>query len=304
MIKVALEVLIEIVLPVFLIIGTGTLLDRCFKLDLRTLSKLNFYVFVPALLFIKLLEADLPEDNLMRIFLYSTAQMTIMFLLGWFIFSPASLSPSRKVMALASSVYNCGNYAIPLVIIAFGEEYIHIIAVVIMTQNVLVYTFGAGLLEGRSEGNLKVLLNLARFPVIYAVIIAFVLRGLEWNLVPQLYQPLSYLADGMVPIALITLGAQLSRSFGIKSLAPLSLVTCLRLVISPLLAMLMIPFFGLTGVTANILIIIAGMPVAVNVYILAEEYHQDQELASQGVFWTTLISAISLSVFLIFLRPD
>ena len=45
-------------------------------------------------------------------------------------------------------------------------------------------------------------------------------------------------------------------------------------------------------------VISAGLPVAVNVFILSAEYRRDEELASQMVFWTTILSAITLSVLL------
>ena len=48
------QILYSVILPVFIIIGVGWLLDRKFQLDLPTLSKLNFYVFVPALMFVML----------------------------------------------------------------------------------------------------------------------------------------------------------------------------------------------------------------------------------------------------------
>jgi predicted permease len=40
------------------------------------------------------------------------------------------------------------------------------------------------------------------------------------------------------------------------------------------------------------------MPVAVNVFILAAEYNQDTRLASQTIFWTTALSAVTLTGWL------
>jgi predicted permease len=44
------------------------------------------------------------------------------------------------------------------------------------------------------------------------------------------------------------------------------------------------------------------MPVAVNVYILSVEYERDSELASQTIFATTLISALTLTVWLLLVK--
>jgi len=102
----------------------------------------------------------------------------------------------------------------------------------------------------------------------------------------------------LIPVALITLGAQLSRSWSAANLLPISAVSFLRLAISPLLAAALIPCFGFSGPAASLLVVAAGMPVAVNVYILAAEYERDDALASQAVFWTTLLSAVTVSALL------
>ncbi len=54
-----LDILIQITLPVFLLIGAGILADRAFKIDLPTLTRLCFNVLLPALVFIKTLDAGL-----------------------------------------------------------------------------------------------------------------------------------------------------------------------------------------------------------------------------------------------------
>jgi len=46
-----LHILWNNVLPLSLVIGLGMLLHRVFSLDIKTLSKLNFYLFSPAIMF-------------------------------------------------------------------------------------------------------------------------------------------------------------------------------------------------------------------------------------------------------------
>ena len=44
-------------IPIFILIGVGFILDRKFKLDLYTLSKLNFYILLPTFVFRAMYEA-------------------------------------------------------------------------------------------------------------------------------------------------------------------------------------------------------------------------------------------------------
>lgn len=294
-----LPVFLHSVLPIFLIIGIGVLLDRKFKLDLPTLSRLNFYVFVPALVFVSLLEAELPGGEMFRVALFAVVHLAVLYLLCLVLFRKWFAS-SRTVLTLSVLFFNCGNYGFPLVALAFGNQYLGIAAIVLMVQNLLSFTFGIWLLEKEHRGLGKVLLGMLKIPVVWAVAIPFVLRGLGWGLPGPVLESAGYLGDGLIPVALLTLGAQLSRSFGLKNLVPISAVGVLRLAVAPALAWLLLwlPIFGLDAGTERVLVVLMGLPVAVNVYILAAEYRRDEALASQAVFWTTLASALTVSFLL------
>jgi predicted permease len=75
-----------------------------------------------------------------------------------------------------------------------------------------------------------------------------------------------------------------------------------RLVVSPLLAVLMVRIFHVPEPLSTILILASGFPVAVNVFILATEYRKDREFASQSIFWTTILSAFTLSLLVYLFR--
>ncbi|MDF2668998.1 MAG: transporter, partial [Paenibacillus sp.] len=50
-------ILLNNVVPLSLMIAVGVLLQLIFKLDIRTLSKLNFYLFSPSIMFLMLYES-------------------------------------------------------------------------------------------------------------------------------------------------------------------------------------------------------------------------------------------------------
>ena len=99
---ILLDILFSVIFPVFLIIGVGVALDRCFKLDLPTLSKLNFYVFVPALVFVKLLDADLPGATMLKVGLFTFVHILLVFGLSWLVFSGKGLRDKRPVLSLGA----------------------------------------------------------------------------------------------------------------------------------------------------------------------------------------------------------
>jgi len=297
-----LQIFATILLPVFILIGIGFAADRCFRLDLPTLSRLCFHLFLPALIFIKVLESDIDLIQMGDVILVTLVHVAIVLVLSFLAFWRGPLRRHRLVLTLGSAFFNCGNYGIPLAELAFPGYGAGIMAVVLMAQNLVTFSFGIWLVERRKSSAGRIFLSFLRMPIIYAIVGAFLVRLLGLTLVDQLRLPLTYLGNGLVPVALMTLGVQLSRSWLTRNLPPLLWVTAARLLLSPLVAWGLVDLFGLAAPVAPVFIVAAGLPVAVNVYIIAAEYDLEKDLASQAVFWTTLLSAISLSVLLAVFR--
>ena len=55
-------------IPIFMLIGIGFVLDKKFKLDLYTLSKLNFYILLPTFVFRAMYEAKFTSSTLEIVF--------------------------------------------------------------------------------------------------------------------------------------------------------------------------------------------------------------------------------------------
>lgn len=297
-----LGIFFSVVLPVFLLIGTGILSDRFLKIDLQTLTKLNFYVFVPALVFVKVYEAALPGGEMARVAGFSLLHLAILFVASQILFSIGPARKHRPLYTASAVFYNAGNYGIPFAGLAFGDQAIGVMAVLIMVQNFLGFTVGLWLFKGHSGGVIRSVVSLLKVPAILAILSGLALRyvhdtaGIE---IPKaLMVPLGHLANGLIPVALITLGVQLSRTRVADGISRMGVVVLARLIASPLLAAGLVWVFGIEGPLAPVLIATAGLPVAVNVFILASEYGEDAESASQAVFWSTLLSGITLSTIL------
>lgn len=279
-------------------IGIGVILDKSFELDLSTLSKLNFYVFVPALLFIKILNTNISLNEMINVALFSLIHLFLLFLLSICIFSITFFRENRKTLVLGTILTNVGNYGIPLILFAFGESYLDILAIIIMVQSIMTFTIGPLMLQ--KERKIKNFLKeLIKIPALYAIIIAFVFNSLNLVLIDQFLNPITIISDGLISLSLITLGIQLSRVELKKNLRKISGAVILRLIFSPIIAIALLLFFNFSETVAMTLIVAAGFPSAVNSYILALEYNSNHELASQLVFWTTFLSAVSIPVILI-----
>ena len=302
-----LDIFVNITLPVFLLIGAGMLADRAFKLDLSTLSRLSFNVLLPALVFIKTLDANLSPAVFGGLALVNFAHMLLLLALSWAFFSLGNLKVHRPVATLAVVLPNVGNYGIPLAALAYGAVGANVMAIIVMLQMVFTITAGIWIVDSGRSNLREIALNFLKIPLLWAMLLALVMLWLHIQVSAFIRTPTEYLANGLVPVALVTLGAQLARSQALGNPRLLSMVMAFRLLLAPLLALGLVAAWQALGgadlgVAGPVMVIGAGMPVAVNVFILAAEYHQDTRLASQAIFWTTLISVATLTGLLAIIR--
>ena len=233
--------------------------------------------------------------------------LLLLLVLSWALFSAGPYRGQRRVLTLAVIYYNGGNYGLPLVSLAFGDDGLTVLTLILTVQNLAGFTLGLWLIGGGRQAWPEVLKGFLNVPAVYAILGGLLLKAGDIQLAQPLRDPLTYLADGMIPIALMTLGVQLARGRIGGHLVAVSTVSLVRLVLSPLLAaglVTMWAFFLSPEIwsIAPILIAVAGVPTAVGVYIFSIEYKRDPDLASQIIFWTTLLSAFTMTLWLMLYR--
>jgi predicted permease len=126
--------------------------------------------------------------------------------------------------------------------------------------------------------------------------------------IPQpLATPIDYLSNAFIGTALITLGVQLgSMEWKIKRslLIDVSLSGMLRLLVGPLLAWFIVWLMGLDKLTAAALIVSSAVPTSLSSVLLAVEFDNEAEFASQSVFVSTILSIITVTAVIFFLQLD
>jgi predicted permease len=64
----------------------------------------------------------------------------------------------------------------------------------------------------------------------------------------------------------------------------------------------LVGLFGFHGELAKSMILSASFPTAVNTALIAHEFNADTEYAAGAVFWSTLLSMISVTVLIAVLK--
>jgi malate permease and related proteins len=203
-------------------------------------------------------------------------------------------------MQMAAMFYNSANYGIPLMTLAFPQVGAVFQVFIVLVQNLTTFTVGLFLANSAHRSGWRALLPMLRQASIWAIIAAIAVRLAhvpvqQWR---WLWVPLGYFSDGLVAMALITLGVQLSKTEHRQPLGRISWALALRL----LIGWALVPLFGFTGEIARIMIVSTSFPTAVNTALLAHEFKADAHFAAAAVFYSTMASMFTVTLLVALVR--
>jgi predicted permease len=298
---VLLNIFINNLLPVFLVMGTGVLLGVTVRPNVRAVSRTTFYALTPCLIFSGLVSTPLTGSEAKQVALFAVLSTLAAAAVGWL---AATLlgwrGDRRRALLLPVLVINTGNFGLSVVLFAFGEDAQARAMLYFVTTAVMASSLGVALAAG--GGTLrKVLANLARIPLLYAALGALLVNVVPGLVVPELLmRPIELLGRAAVPMMLLILGLQLARSFDSlrHSIRPILFASALRLIVAPVLALPVAWLTGVQGLTFQACMLEAGMPAGVTSTVLSLEYDLAPELVTGTVFFSTLCSAVTLSVLI------
>jgi hypothetical protein len=211
-------------------------------------------------------------------------------------------SPDRASVYLFCIMFsNVGFMGYPVLKAIFGEEAIFIASIYNITFNVLLYTLGVYIIQGKSNEKMSLTRNLRKIflnPGTLASIIGLFLFFTRIALPSFMLGTIKSLGSTCTPLAMITIGAMLS-SISAKEVfknKEVYLLTMLRLVVIPGLVLLIFKYILQvdTMLLIGIPVVVAGMPVATNAAMMIKEYGKDSKLASQCILFTTIVSGITI----------
>lgn len=295
--------------PIFIVIGLGFLIGKKFDLNVSTLSKLNFYVFVPAFIAINLYETDL-SMNMLKIILFAAIYMVVNDLLARIIAKIRKYDTGMTGAFKNSIMFNnVGNIGLSLLTLVFSSDpYIvggttpylgdalGVLVTVLVFSNIATYTVGF-YYAGRASMDIKDSIGkIFTMPSIYVIPIILLIKYLNFDLSESFVWPaLVTVKNGMVSIALLSLGIQLSRAKADLKNIDVHISVFVRLIAGPILAFFLIRIFGFTGVIAQAMLISYSVPSAVNTVMIAIEFKNNENFATQSVVTSTLLSIATLT---------
>ena len=293
-------VFLNVIMPILFLLLIGAGLQRKFKFDLKALSNLIMFCFMPAAVFMNIYETVIDVQVLFKILgymiIFSLCLMVTSSLVGRLL----NLEKGEAGLFKNSVVLmNSGNYGIPVSQLVFHGNPLgtSIQIIVLIFQNVITYTYGLYNLISATKSGLAILKELLRLPLIHAMVLGGLMNGFNIGIPKFLFIPIEQLANAFIAIALILLGAQLAKIQFKTMLNKMILTgTVGRLLMGPAIALVLIYLMGLDGVVAQSLFIGSSFPTSRNSATLALEYDVHPETAAQIVLMTTVLSSLTVTI--------
>ena len=292
-------IFLNVIIPILLLLLIGAILQRKFSFNLKAFSSLITYCLMPAAVFTNIYETEIQFKVLLDIIGYLLIFSLCSMILGSLASRLMKLDKGETAIVKNSVVLmNAGNYGLPVSQLLFHANPLglSIQIIVLVFQNMLTYTYGLYNLISASKTGWQIIKSFLQLPIIYAIILGGLLHALQINIPDFVWVPVDQLANSLIAIALILLGAQLSQISLRTILNKTIIVSSIgRLVIGPSIALILIYIMGLDGVLAQSLFIASSFPVSRNSATLALENDVHPDLAAQTVLFTTILSGITVT---------
>ncbi|MEO0543853.1 MAG: AEC family transporter [Pseudomonadota bacterium] len=302
-----------LVLPFFGLIAIGFIAARVLRTPAEGLAWMNtfiVYIALPALFFNLLSRTPVEQLTQWRYILATTLTTFIIFAISFVIavLRNGGKVPESTIMGLGAAYGNIGYMGPGLALLAFGEAAIVPVALVFCFDNTLHFILAPLFmaLSGKDQTGPKgfrlafdVLRKILTHPFIMATIVGIAAAVLELQ-PPQAIQTLiDYLANAAAPCALFAMGVTLGLRPLRRVPAEAVYITVLKLIGAPLLVYIIVSRAGdFPDVWVYAAVLLAGLPTATNVFVIAQQYDVWVERASAIVLITTVCSVFTVSALL------
>ena len=279
--------------------------QKIFNFDIKSISTVALYLMSPFLAFRTFYTNELNMDYF-YIVIFSLALTVILLIIVWItsIFMKSTRS-ELSAMILGGVFMNSGNYGAPVVLFAFGAVGFDYAVVMMVFQSLLMNTIGIffASLGGKEPATLRQSLQrVVRMPLIHAAILGLVFQLLSISMPQPLMQGISLVADASIPTVMLVLGMQLAVIARKKvAYRYVSAVAVIRMVISPLVAVVIMYFLPVNDLLKAVIILQSAMPAAANTTMFALQFDTEPDLVSFTTFATTIISIITIPIVLFYL---
>ncbi len=205
----------------------------------------------------------------------------------------------KPVLKAAAVFSNCGYMGFPVIDSILGQEGVFYASMYVSIFYIFLWSYGVIIYSGKKT--IKTVGKAFVSPAMIAVYIGAIVFLLQIP-VPYFISSPAQMVGGMTtPLAMLIIGAIIAQTKLIEAFKGLVVyyASFLRLVALPILSLGIAMLLRIPTDAMNIVAIVLAMPVGVNVAVFAEKFDLEPLLGSKVVTISTILSVITIPVFLL-----
>ena len=261
---------------------------------------------MPSMLFYNIAKTD-PPALLDLNFLFCYEAVTILLILTTVVIGTnINKSITRStVIGLNISYPNYGYIGIPMCILAFGSSAAIPLALILLADTFVILTLSSLAISVSEKGiSAKAMMyslikRIISQPLLIAVCLGMIFSRADVKIYPVFEVFIETIAGGAAPVALLALGASISFKLETNQKFELFTISICKLLLHPILLITVFYFFPAKDpVFFQTAVLCASLPIAANVFVLADYYGTYQKESARAIILTTILSTFSVPVIL------
>ncbi|WP_411889367.1 AEC family transporter [Yoonia sp. SDW83-1] len=292
-------------LPFFMLIGVGYGAGRTrfFTPEATAyLTKFVFYFALSAMLF--RFSANLSLADILNwpfVFAYLAGTGAVYIVATIVAMRRGARVAEAAVEAQCAVIGNVGFLGIPMLALLLGERAVGPIMLVLAVDLIVFGSLIVILITGSRDGRMSpkilvtVALGLIKNPMIVSIVLGLIVSANAIPIPVPINEFLTILGGAATPGALFAIGASLASKSAERVIVAGWLSVC-KLVLHPAAVAIAALFvFDIDPYAAGVMIAAAALPVAGNVYIIAQHYGVAPARVSAAILFSTMASVLTVS---------
>jgi predicted permease len=302
---------VSLALPFFGLILLGYVCGKRLAYPEAGLKWMNFfivYLALPALFFRLIAEAPFEKLSNWPFVIATTASTFAVFVLAFGVGMLATRGRVREatIQAVAGAYSNIGYMGPGLTLAALGQEAIVPTALIFVFDNILLFTLVPLLMSLGGAERMPplpmartIVLRVVTHPFNVAIGLAILFAYLGISLPAAVDTMLVFLKNAAAPCALFTMGVTVALRQVRSVPAEIPVLLAIKLVLHPLLVWVALSAIGdFPPVWVMVAVLMAALPPALNVFVLANQYQAYVERASTAILVGVVVSAGTVTLLL------
>lgn len=206
----------------------------------------------------------------------------------------------EQILKYSTLINNSAFLGLPMVSSIFGNQGLLYASIFLIPNRIFMWTAGIAIFEEKGNGFWVTAKKVLTNPGIVAVFLGLARRLLAIPLPDFVDTAIRQMGNTTTPLSMVLIGIMIS-SIQLKGLLdkPMLVLTVLRLLGLPLISLGVCAVLQADAVLTGTALILTAMPAGSTTALLAAKYEADTEYASKCVFFTTILSMITVPFLVI-----